>query len=155
MFSTIKKLSLSFAVFNLLMIQSLMADMMFYYSAAILPSIISSQNNDIVGSWYIGDASQENDIVNITFFSNGTYVMLQDGDSDPVTGDDSGQDGMERGTYNWNPTTGEFHSTAIVDTNGEWGFSDLSDNDTITIENNTLILTVPDEGVFTLNRVEN
>ena len=42
MFYTIKKLSLTFMVFNLFMFQSLMADMMFYYSAAILPSIISS-----------------------------------------------------------------------------------------------------------------
>ncbi len=43
MFYTIKKLSLTFIVFNLLMLQSLVADMLFYYSSAVLPSIISSQ----------------------------------------------------------------------------------------------------------------
>ncbi len=42
MYRTMKKLALSFIIFNVFMFQSLMADMMFYYSAAILPSIISS-----------------------------------------------------------------------------------------------------------------
>ena len=40
---TIKKLSLTFILLNVFMFQSLMADMIFYYNAAILPSIISSQ----------------------------------------------------------------------------------------------------------------
>ena len=42
MFYFIKKLSLTFVILNVFILQSLMADMMFYYSAAILPSIIAS-----------------------------------------------------------------------------------------------------------------
>jgi len=43
MFYTIKKLTMVFIVSYLFMFQSLMADMMFYYNAAILPSIIASK----------------------------------------------------------------------------------------------------------------
>lgn len=43
MYITIRKLSLTFIFLNVFISQSLMADMLFYYNAAILPSIISSQ----------------------------------------------------------------------------------------------------------------
>ena len=43
------------------------------------------------------------------------------------TGDPSGQDGIEHGTYAWNPATGLLTSSRApppyVDTNGEWGLS--------------------------------
>ncbi|MEA1953698.1 MAG: family 16 glycosylhydrolase [Campylobacterota bacterium] len=43
MFAIIKKFSLSFIVLNILILQSLKADILFYYTAAILPSVVSSQ----------------------------------------------------------------------------------------------------------------
>lgn len=43
MYNSIKKLSLSFIILNLFIFQSLKADMMFYYSAAILPSVITKK----------------------------------------------------------------------------------------------------------------
>lgn len=43
MYSTIKKLSLMFIILNVFTFQSLMADMIFYYNSAILPSIIASK----------------------------------------------------------------------------------------------------------------
>lgn len=42
MYKAIKKLGVTFIFLNVFTFQSLMADMLFYYSAAILPSIISS-----------------------------------------------------------------------------------------------------------------
>jgi len=47
MYNTLKKLSLTFILLNVFTFQSLMADMIFYYNAAILPSIIASQQNDV------------------------------------------------------------------------------------------------------------
>jgi len=51
MHNTIKKLSLTFILLNVFTFQSLMADMMFYYSAAILPSIISSQKQELTANY--------------------------------------------------------------------------------------------------------
>ena len=80
MFYTIKKLSLTFMVFNLFMFQSLMADMLFYYSAAVLPAIISSgQQTDHV----IADAGEDKTtVVNqaVTITGSGT-----DGDGSIVS----------------------------------------------------------------------
>ena len=47
MYATIKKIGLTFVFLNLFLFQSLMADMIFYYSAAILPATISSQQKPI------------------------------------------------------------------------------------------------------------
>ena len=72
--------------------------------------------NPIVGSWTILDNTGESVI---TFFANGNYVHAQNG-----TADATGQTGVERGAYTWNPVTGAFASTCpAVDTNGEWGLS--------------------------------
>lgn len=72
--------------------------------------------NPIVGSWSILDSTGESVI---TFFANGNYVHAQNGTSDAT-----GQTGVERGAYTWNPVTGAFASTCpAVDTNGEWGLS--------------------------------
>lgn len=86
-------------------------------------SRIADVANSIVGNWYANDpyTGQAGGLVNLTFMSDGTYIMSQDGNSilDP-----SGRDGIERGTYSWNPVTGAFSSACpIVDTNGEWGLS--------------------------------
>ena len=101
--------------------------------------------NSIVGSWYMGDASEADNIVNLTFFSNGSYVMLQDGSGS------YGNDGMERGTYSWDATSGVFSATALTDTNGEWGLSDSTIN--ITIDNNTLTM-VEGEDTYTATKIE-
>lgn len=97
---------------------------------------LSSSTSSIVGSWYLGDASQTDNIVTATFFDNGYYVMLQDGDS---TEDPSGEDGMERGTYTWDSSTGAFTTTTITDTNGEWGLSHLIGDVTISVNGDSLL----------------
>ncbi len=42
----IKKIGLTFAILNIFMIQTVMADTLFYYSAAVLPSIIANKPVD-------------------------------------------------------------------------------------------------------------
>ena len=51
MYTTIKKLVLAFVFLNVFTLQSLMADMMFYYSAAILPSIVASQKQTLTANF--------------------------------------------------------------------------------------------------------
>ena len=80
----------------------------------------------IVGAWRQGNVGLPNDSSVVVFLPNGVYFEADDGDSSP-TGDPSGQDGIEHGTYSWNPTTGLLTSSRspapYVDTNGEWGLS--------------------------------
>jgi hypothetical protein len=78
----------------------------------------------IVGGWYATHAGQANSTVAIDFLADGTYVEVQDGDTSL---DPNGQNGMERGTYTWDPTTGTLEVTSLsVDTDGGWGFHDNS-----------------------------
>ncbi len=81
----------------------------------------------IVGAWSLGDAQVPNASGVVVFMPNGVYFEAEDGDSTPATGDPSGHDGIEHGTYTWNPTTGLMTSSRspapYVDTNGEWGLS--------------------------------
>jgi len=90
----------------------------------------------IVGAWSLGNAAIADSSVVIVFLSNGVYFLAQDGDSSPVTGDPSGHDGIEHGTYAWNPTTGVLTSSRTpapyVDTNGEWGLSNPSSSQPFT-----------------------
>ena len=77
----------------------------------------------IVGAWSLGNAAIADSSVVIVFLPNGVYFLAQDG----VT-DSGGHDGIEHGTYSWNPTTGALTSSRTpapyVDTNGDWGLSD-------------------------------
>lgn len=90
----------------------------------------------IVGSWFIYNAGDSNGDAVLTFLANGTYVMAEDGDRSL---DSSGKDGMERGTYKWNPTTNAFSSKTLVDTTGDWGLSDGSIK-SISVSGNTLTM---------------
>jgi Ca2+-binding RTX toxin-like protein len=78
----------------------------------------------IVGSWYSWNAPEAKGIAIVTFFADGTYMFGQDGSS---ALDPSGMDGMEYGTYEYNPTTGLVTYSTTTDTNGEWGLSLPSD----------------------------
>ena len=117
-------------------------------------TIVITWSNSIVGSWLVAtDGGQ----AVITFFADGSYVHAEDG-----TNDENGVDGMERGSYTWDASTGAFATTCpTVDTNGEWGLShggggltcsgSTADgtNTTITIDSNTLTL----GGTTTADRV--
>ncbi len=98
----------------------------------------------IVGGWSFGNAALANDSGVLVFLPNGVYFMAEDGDSSPVTGDPSGHDGIEIGTYAWNPTTGLLTSSQTpapyVDTNGQWGLSHSSGPRTMNVSADGLTL---------------
>ncbi|MBL8367856.1 MAG: hypothetical protein JNM54_08055 [Candidatus Accumulibacter sp.] len=109
---------------------------------------VTSPTSAIVGSWYATPGGQAASTVLITFLSDGSYMMAEDGSSilDP-----SGQDGMEQGSFTWNALTNAFSSTTLVDTSGEWGLSH-SNIASAAVSCNTLQLS--DGGdTFTLVRV--
>jgi hypothetical protein len=111
----------------------------------------------IVGAWG-GASGAANSSGVFVFLPNGVYFMAEDGDSSPVTGDPSGHDGIEHGTYTWNPTTGAFTSrrtpAPYVDTNGAWGLSNPQGAQTFKVSADGLTLTGGDSsGSFSLPRV--
>lgn len=79
---------------------------------------ITDASNPIVGSWVMAGNN-----VALTFLSDGTYLMAQAGAADA-----GGHSGMERGSYSWNPLTGAFSASTMVDTNGDWGLSNVNCN---------------------------
>jgi hypothetical protein len=104
--------------------------------SASVPRVFGSR--PIVGAWFAGDAGRSNSSAVVVFHEDLTYFMAQDGDSSAATGDANGQDGMEYGTYTWDPTTGAFTATPIVDTNGEWGLSHPQGAVTVTVNGDIL-----------------
>ena len=81
-------------------------------------------SSPLVGAWLLGDATVADHSWLIVFLPNGVYFMAVDA----PPGDPSGPDGMEHGTYAWDPVTGAITSSRTpapyVDTNGSWGRSD-------------------------------
>jgi hypothetical protein len=76
----------------------------------------------IVGAWAYGNT------LNPTSVGTGVMVFLENGvyfhaESENIDDAANGVNGMERGTYTWNPTTDAFTATTLVNTNGQWGFS--------------------------------
>ena len=76
--------------------------------------------NLLVGSWHGGPLGESQSYTVLTFQENGEFFLVQDGNP---AADPTGQDGMEHGTYTWNPSTGAFSPVVQSDTDGEWGFS--------------------------------
>ena len=113
----------------------------------------------IVGAWSFGNPAVGNDSGVVVFLPNGVYFEAEDGDSTPATGDPSGHDGIEHGTYAWNPTTGIITSSQApapyVDTNGEWGLSHTGTNFTarVSADGLTLVVSTGPSETFSLARV--
>lgn len=96
--------------------------------------------NSIVGTWTSGDRTKADDLSVMTFFNDFTYIMAND-----VQFSNTGHDGMERGTYNWIPSSGAFTYTTTVDTDGDVGLSGSSSGcDKVQVSNNVMTLTCPD-----------
>lgn len=79
---------------------------------------VSATASPIVGGWRICDNANNNTGI-LVLLSNGIYFHAEVNDGDPT-----GADGIERGTYVWNPGSGALTVTPIVDTNGTLGGSD-------------------------------
>lgn len=113
-----------------------------------LSRIASSPTNPMVGGWWIpvltpAGVNEAGGHVIAAFLPNGTFFMSQDGIAD----EEDGQDGIEYGTYTWNPANGSFNVNITTDTNGQWGFSHPGPEPKITMGQDTNILILdPDEG---------
>ena len=76
----------------------------------------------IAGAWSSADTANDDSSV-VVFLKNGTYFHVADARDADAPAD---VDGYERGTYTWNPATGAFTLTTLVNTDGEWGASEVS-----------------------------
>ena len=91
-----------------------------------------TQQFALLGSWFAQNTTGPNFIV-FTAMADGTFTISEDGSSDPT-----GVDGMERGTYTWNPATGAFTATVQRDTNNQNGVSHTPGPLTLTVTGNSL-----------------
>jgi hypothetical protein len=82
----------------------------------------------IVGSYSGSDNTKEGAYF-VAFLANGTYFQVQDAKVAEAPG---GFDGIERGTYTWDPLTKAFTVTTLLDTNGDTGLSSASGTPGIT-----------------------
>ncbi|MGJ8653683.1 MAG: hypothetical protein ACSHX8_10455 [Opitutaceae bacterium] len=108
-------------------------------------TVLSNNVDAIVGAWQSGNGAS-NASGMLLFQADGTYFHAED-----VVADGSEVDGMERGTYTWNSSSGLLTATPDTDTNGELGLSDPIGAFTATVDGNTLI--VADSESTTLSRV--
>jgi len=79
-------------------------------------TVFSRTVDEIVGAWQFGDGAPNESGV-LVFQASGAYFHAED----IPDGQPSEQDGMEKGTYTWNPETGVLDITVLVDTNGKIG----------------------------------
>lgn len=95
----------------------------------------------LIGSWVAGTPGSANVAV-LTFIDDTHYMIGNDEDDS----DETGEDGIEYGTYSYNAATGAVTATPGADTNGEWGFSHLCGDATLTFSNNGNKLTLLEVG---------
>ena len=107
----------------------------------------------IVGAWTDSEAdtTKEGSSV-VVFLANGYYFQIQNAEAADAP---HAVDGFERGTYTWNPTTGAFSVTTLLDTNGDSGLSGLNgvSGVAVVVAGNSATATVPGEPWSTLTRV--
>lgn len=99
------------------------------------------------GAWV---ARQGSDLVLVRFEQNGDYAI-----GEIAAADGGGQTGIETGRMGWNATTGAISATVTLDTNGDWGLSDLDEGESARIEGDKLLVRESDGEVFAFERVRN
>lgn len=123
---------------------------------ALLTVLVSAQlpAAPITGAWYLSNAGEAQSTVVFAFLADGRFMLIEDGNP---AADPSGEDGLEKGTYTWNPATGAFSRNTLINTNGEWGFCPAPSGTvspectsgppqtTITSDGNFLTVSVPGE----------
>jgi Ca2+-binding RTX toxin-like protein len=107
---------------------------------------VADPANPLVGAWRVQD--DEGNTAVVWFLPDGTFISAEDGPAD----DPTGQDGIEAGTWQWNPGTHAFTANLTVDTTGEWGLSHAGTGLMLMVTGNTMSLAIPgdDTYVFTL-----
>jgi hypothetical protein len=104
-----------------------------------------------VGGWIGGDAAQADSWVMFVGLPDGSYYLVQDTETaTPVE-----HDGIEFGTFTYNPSTGVISGTPTVDTNGTLGFSGGSGPVTLFISTDDLTASGTDDegGPLFLRRI--
>jgi len=110
---------------------------------------VTHVNGSIVGGWLQGTPSAANSSTLLVLQADGTYYLAQDGVETAAA-----RDGMERGTFGWNPGTGDFVATPSSDTNGLGGLSGLAGNLTATMTADDLHLQITNgAATLTFDRV--
>ncbi|HUR32508.1 MAG TPA: choice-of-anchor D domain-containing protein [Vicinamibacterales bacterium] len=84
---------------------------------------IGGGTGSIAGGWFSGHALVDNSSVAFAFLDDGTYYMLQDGDSGAAGGNPYGHDGIEKGTYSFDTVSHSLTWLTTFDTNGQWGLN--------------------------------
>ena len=97
----------------------------------------------ILGSWTLNRPTEPSQVV-FSFISDGTFLVH---DYDPAHGN-----GLEWGSYSWNPVSGAFGLTATVNTDGQSGLSDSHVNN-VSVANDILTFHSTTEGDFVASRV--
>ena len=77
---------------------------------------VASATLPLVGAWHFGGDTAESGA--LVFLPNNVYFHAED-----IVSAEFEFDGMERGTYSWNPASGLLTATPSVDTNGKIGLS--------------------------------
>lgn len=104
--------------------------------------------NPLVGSWWTGsNSSATGEIMLLTFFSDGTYVHAQNGDSTNPK-----WIGLEYGTYFYDQQTGVLTHATVLDQNGEVGLSHTQGTVTISITGDSAQFNVENEESFPMVR---
>jgi hypothetical protein len=101
----------------------------------------------IVGGWLESGAGP-NSYSALVFMSNGVYFFITDTNPAVYPGE---LDGMERGTYSVNPTTGILYATPTADTNGTANVA--SGVTTLRVAGDLMTVTDDEEGRVILNRI--
>jgi hypothetical protein len=109
-------------------------------------SVAGATSPPIVGAWQLGDGKANDSLVYV-FLGNGIYFLAVDTNTAAFP---SEFDGMERGTYTWNETTGKLLTTPTVSTNGS--IVDAPPFDSVTIDGDVMTAT-DSEGSFDFKRV--
>lgn len=85
------------------------------------PQVIPRVKGDspLVGAWLSADSDVSAGRFSLAvFLPNNTYFSAEEG---PAEG--GGRTGIERGTYTWDPQTGQLTTQALMDNNGDWGLN--------------------------------
>ena len=109
---------------------------------ALETALTNSENafyKDIAGSWELSHTGQDAVIVHIS--PSGQYI-LGEVDGTNLTGS-----GVESGTLDWNPITGQINPEIEIDTNGDLGLSNPNGDVPFTLSYDRTNLTLVESGV--------
>lgn len=102
---------------------------------------VNTSTQSIVGNWFIQEENNGTNTVYFSIFEDGTYAWSEDV-ANAMTGE---SDGIERGTYTWDSTTGNFTTEVTSDENGKLAFSGTTSTQISTDSNGRLAVTMDGE----------